>query len=307
MKCKLFSLILMGVVFVNTAIAEVVFNGVVRDAETGKPIENAKIKYKLNSVEEYLFATVSDKSGKFQLEHKISYNMIFDVLAELEGYQSKKIEIIFNKSETLPSFEIELEKKPVQFERILKLKYITANEIRKHIYQELQNDVHMSMRAGNMVVFGTEDKVAKAEEIVQRIDQPPKQIMVQVMLLVANRGDRKEVEHHPKLKDIVKKLTSLFNYNYYWVIGESEMIGTEGEPFSVMSEGQQSSFAMDAILEIQDDVVQLKRMKVTVAKPTRAEISTTVNIKNGDTVILGASSGQHEGEAMITVVTAKIL
>ena len=307
MKCKLFSLILMGVVFVNTAIAEVVFNGVVRDAETGKPIENAKIKYKLSSVEEYLFATVSDKSGKFQLEHKISYNMIFDVLAELEGYQSKKIEIIFNKSETLPSFEIELGKKPVQFERILKLKYITANEIRKHIYQELQNDVHMSMRAGNMVVFGTEDKVAKAEEIVQRIDQPPKQIMVQVMLLVANRGDRKEVEHHPKLKDIVKKLTSLFNYNYYWVIGESEMIGTEGEPFSVMSEGQQSSFAMDAMLEIQDDVVQLKRMKVTVAKPTRAEISTTLNIKNGDTVILGASSGQHEGEAMITVVTAKIL
>ncbi|NQT27443.1 hypothetical protein HQ585_18970, partial [candidate division KSB1 bacterium] len=275
------------------------------DTETGKPIENVKIKYKQNTSEKYPHGKFTDKEGCFTLQ--IPVGRVYIILAEAEGYQSKEMEII-NDGSDKQNFEMELEKEIIKVERSFTLKYKLSGDVSKRLFQEMGGEVGLQVRSRDYItVIGTESKLADAEKIILDYDQPPKQIMIQVMLLVASRGDRKEVEHHPKLKKIVKKLTSLFSYNYYWVIGEAEMIGTEGEPFTVMSEGQQSAFSMDTRLKLQDDVIKLEGMKITVEKPTRAEIKTTVNIKNGETVILGASSGQHEGEAMITVVTAQIM
>ena len=51
----------------------------------------------------------------------------------------------------------------------------------------------------------------------------------------------------------------------------------------------------------------IKLSNFSLSKLKKAILETTVNIANGDTVILGASNVNLGGKALITAVTVKIL
>jgi hypothetical protein len=317
MKKVFLPLLLCCVFFAGTLTAgNVLVSGSVCDAETGKPIEIAKIKYKTAGAENYLQGTHADKDGAFQFIYSnpsfMPVSSIIQVCTEAEGYQSNETELILEPMQEEIAIQVKLKKESVLEERTFKPKYKEAGEVLRKIYQELGNDVRVDMYYGSLVVVkGTKDRLAEAESIFNEFDQPPKQIWIQVMLIHANGSDEKRTTFDPRLRtEIVKKLSTLFKFKSYTVVGQAEISGLERNPVSFssdLSSESSVSFAVEAIPLLSEGVITLKNLKIVAMKPNKGEIMTTVNIPNGETVVLGSSRSDMEGGAMITVVTAKVM
>jgi|GEM_PF-4816416 len=56
--------------------------------------------------------------------------------------------------------------------------------------------------------------------------------------------------------------------------------------------------------EINEKIYELVE---TLSTPQRSDLNTSVNIKNGETLMLGASRGDLQKGSLITVVTARVV
>lgn len=279
--------------------------GLVLDQNSKKPIPEAKIKYKLTSENTFIQGTTADQEGQFIFSVNAIQERIYQIRIEKEGYFAREEELILGGIKKTTEKTFILEK---QMEQVIQLEHKNYSDVLDHLHREIRYPIQVDPLPGKRIkVIGKDVQVEEATRLIREFDTAPRQIILQVMLITANGGERKKVEYDPKVKNIIKQLTSLFKFNYYWVVGQAEMVGMENERLSIMSENKTSAFHVDTMLKYQNDVVKLERLKIVVAKPGKGEIVTTVNIRNGETVILGASSGQHEGEAMITAVTAKVV
>lgn len=290
----------------GSVLASVDIRGVVEDQDTGKPIAGVKIKYKHAVEGAFRHGTITDEDGRFKMVHTMGTG-IMELLLEAEGYDFKKEELFLDAID-IKKVRIKLKKAKITVEHSVFLEYKDAHKIGKLLQQRMAESIkHRPVGDSELRITGDMESVQRAEELIREFDRPARKIMLQVKLITANGGQRKKVEYDPKVKNILKQLTSLFKYNYYWVVGQAEMTGLENEPLRIMNESQMSAFTVKTHLKVQKDIIKLERLQINVAKPGRAEIMTTVNIRDGETVILGASGGQHEGEALITALTAKFV
>ena len=103
---------------------------------------------------------------------------------------------------------------------------------------------------------------------------------------------------------VEKQLKSLFKFKEYAVLDNSCIMGHEDQNCSIGLAGSTYHIDIDQI-EVKNEIIKLAGLKLQSHIGEGTILNTTVNIKSGDTIILGSSRTKNY-EALITVVTAKI-
>lgn len=315
-----------------------VIKGVTVNGRTQKPIEGALIKYDygmMPDITKVLYAKVSDKKGCFQTEPLLA-GRIVSLYITAEGYQSQKKEVVINDADGLDVnvklFPVNYRSEEFEKRKAEAIAHIQAENARKitkdiqilygdfrEIYNTLDSDKQgciikgFSEKLQTITVYGLPESIEKLEKIKARYDVPPKQIWLEVLLIKASGNGGGKPDYPPEIDSIVSKLRSLFKFGKYTIIGRGNAMGLEGSnvSFSGRIENDQEAlvqhpFRVQTRLGAAGDIIKLQGLKVTVTLPQN-EIATSINVKNGETVILGASRGKSSEEALITVVTAKIM
>ncbi len=168
----------------------------------------------------------------------------------------------------------------------------------------------VSQRLNAITVMASPDNMEEIESIILEQDSPPKQVWVEVLLIEASNKETAKGGTSEEIKPVVDKLKGLFKYKTYTVIGRAEGMGMENSSLQFGTpDGSDSAtlFRVQSGIVLTGQVVQLQQLGIEVVKPLHNQIKTSINIKNGETLILGASRNDAADNALITVVKAKIL
>jgi hypothetical protein len=287
--------------------------GIVVDRKTQKPVSRARIMYNLDEKDLQRFGVLSDENGAFQLKmispQQASVCLIH-LGVEADGYEPKQ-ETVFPDPSGRTNIRIELDKKtPVVQEMIYIKNRERVEAIERKLRQELGEKFQFQYVGvkGAIQIIDTQFNIARAKMLIHDLDVPPRQIWIQVLLMRADGGGKQGIPDDPAFKAVSEKLKSLFKFKSYEIIGRAEISSQENAPFSIMQDPgdpDKPSFGIRASrMEFDGTYVRLEGLSISVVRPVRTDISTTVNVILGDTVVLGASKGETQEEAVIAVLKA---
>jgi hypothetical protein len=285
-------------------------SGVVVNKKTQEPVPNAKIQYGFDYKEKLEYGATSDDRGVFTLSmisyQKMTY-FIIKISVEAEGYSPKE-DRIFPDPSGRPNIRIELEPAEPIIQELIPLRNpYRMDEVLLALRAEFGGKLMVQINGkGSIQITDTQEKTMRAKALISFHDVPLRQIWIQILLIQADGTGGQSVPDDPEFKAVHNKLKSLFKFRSYRVIGQVEINGQEGSPFSVRQDSGKpgkASFAVNAgSLEYSESSIRINRLSISVQKPIRTEISTTVNVPIGDTIVLGASKGDLQDVALISVV-----
>jgi hypothetical protein len=306
-------MLLIGMVYtagISVAQTDVPVEGLVLDRKTQKPVPNAKIRYGVDVQGQGEYGTTSDANGVFKLSMvSIAKLRIFvlNVDVQADGYVRKQ-EQIFTDPSGRPKIRIELEMAvPVIQESVSLRNADRIMEIDTALRAEFGDKVSFHVIGkGSIQIIATEENINKAKALIASCDVPLRQIWIQILIIQAGGKSKSDIPDDPEFKTVRDKLKSLFKFQSYQVIGRAEINGQEDMPFSFLQDPEQpgkASFSVSAgRLEYDKSSIRLRDLSISVRKPIRSEIRTTVNVPLGDTIVLGASKGETQDMALIAVV-----
>jgi hypothetical protein len=160
--------------------------------------------------------------------------------------------------------------------------------------------------AGNsLIVTDLPENMKKIAAALMQFDTPAQPFHLTVRLLSARRGKADEGRVDSDLSDVASKL-SLLRYNVLERIGAADVTGREGEPGQVDLGPNRADFRFGEYDPASDS------LKVTDFRLSRLEgdqlapmMKTTLNLKLGQTVIIGVTKEAQSQRALMIVVTAK--
>lgn len=114
-----------------------------------------------------------------------------------------------------------------------------------------------------------------------------------------------------ELDSISKQLKNLFRYKNYELLDDASYMSLEDERCEFLIGKGEYRARINSIdfLDVNGGLIKLERFELIgkIEKDYLSIFNTTVNIPNGDTVILGASNVDASGKALIIAVTAKTM
>jgi len=288
--------------------------GKVTEYGSEKPIKNAKVKYKYASQSNYESGTYTNDKGTF-LTNVLRTNAVVKLIISAKGYVEEYEEAIVTNG--MYEINISLKERRVVPERLkferrdFKIHYGDTEEIFKLLQPTLNSGSHpsYSKKLRTISINARPPELERIEMLILQYDMPLKQIWLEVTLIQATGNGDSKPQYPKEIAGVVKKLRSLFKFGKYTIIGRADAMGLEGSKVSISSSNneQRSRFSMDTVLGYNDDIIRLENLRVMVIYPQQSELATTANVKNGETVILGASGGDAQEGSLITVVKAKVM
>jgi hypothetical protein len=291
--------------------------GYVTEFGLTKPIKGAKIKYKPADSNDYTWGVTTDEKGYFTTPNRFPDGMIVKLVVSAEGYQQEYEEVITNEREAV-EVNVSLKKSSETGMKLIRKDFVIQHRDPVEIFKLVEPYVSRTLRPvfseklRTISVQGTPEQIALINEMIQNYDTPLKQIWLEVFLIQAS-GDGKSPHEYPKeIKDIVNKMQTLFKFEKYEIVGRADAMGLEGTQltFGTLQRVEKEfeySFNAEAKLGYSNGIIRLENLRVIVMEPIRSSLSTSVNIQNGETLILGASRGDAQKGSLITVVTAKVM
>ncbi|HEY0159759.1 MAG TPA: secretin N-terminal domain-containing protein [Thermoanaerobaculia bacterium] len=159
--------------------------------------------------------------------------------------------------------------------------------------------------ANSLVVTELPDNLKKIASTLAQFDAPAQTLNLSIRLVGASRGTADEAHVDPVLRDVESKL-ALLRYNVLESIGMANASGKEGEPGVVELNGYRADFRFGEYDPASDSV---KLSEFRLAKLDGDQLSpmlkTTLNLKIGQTVIIGATKQPNSNRALMIVVTAQ--
>lgn len=212
--------------------------------------------------------------------------------------------------------------KPTMVQKLIELKYVDPDRVRN-----LLNLPGVAMHADGTLhaisVWGTSEAVAAVEEMIKKIDVAPQNIELTVYLV---SGSAQAPEDVPKdLASTVKQLHALFPYKGYHVLESFVLRNREGRQAGTSGTlpGMNSSYSFDyrsaTISPGTPRMVHLDGMMLNVSTPTsfrdkdgkpvtrNSTIRTEVDMGEGQKVVVGKSNVAGSEDALILVLTAKVV
>lgn len=157
--------------------------------------------------------------------------------------------------------------------------------------------------ANSLVVTDLPENLKKIATALTTFDAPAQAMQLSIRLVSASKGAENRVD--PALADVASKL-ALLRYNVLESVGAAQANGKEGEPGVVSIQGYRADFRFGEYDPASDSV------KIVDFKLFRAEgdqlaplLKTTLNVKLGQTVIIGATRDPKSQRALMIVVTAQ--
>ena len=169
-----------------------------------------------------------------------------------------------------------------------------------------EGSLSMQASPNALVVTDSPENLKKIAAALAEFDRPAQSFRLSIRLVSAGRGAANEQPRVPaELRDIAPKL-QLLRYTQLDSVGNAEVLGKEGEPGLVNLDGYRADFRFGEYDQASDSI------KVNDFKLLRAAddsltpmLKTTLNLKLGQTVILGATKQPNSARALMIVVTAK--
>jgi hypothetical protein len=157
--------------------------------------------------------------------------------------------------------------------------------------------------ANSLVVTDLPQNMKKIAAAIAAFDAPAQPLQLTIRLVSAARGAEAKVD--PALADVKSKL-ALLKYNVLESLGAAQANGKEGEPGVVTLDGYRADFRFGEY-DPASDSVQVSDFKLLRQEGDQLTplLKTTLNLKLGQTVIIGATKQAQSQRALMIVVTAQ--
>jgi hypothetical protein len=214
--------------------------------------------------------------------------------------------------------------------KMVDVKYANANAI-STLVANLGVNAHADNQLKAIVLAGTPETVARAEEAIKRLDVPPpheKNIELLAYLVLASNEATPGPES-AELAPAIKQMRSLFQYKSYRLL-DTIWVRTK-EHDSLQSSGlAPAALKLDPNFEptyqlnarrasiVSPDTVRLEDFSLTLvlrvvrtsqnnADVTSVRINSSFDVREGQKVVIGKTNATGADSAVILVVTAKIV
>jgi hypothetical protein len=303
----------------ETTFDKVYISGHITDLDNNQPVESGIIKLYFYNVQTnitgFQMGANSNSKGFYKINLPLKLfqnnNALITAIVDAEGYYQLKKEIALDKSKIEINFK--LKKKYKKTTQVFSLHHLNVDESIKLIEPYIGSEDHISYseKLNTMTITDSENDLKKIEQIIKKYDIPLKEINLEVKFIYATgNGDKKPV-YSKEIKSIAKKLSSLFKFGKYELIHHAKAKGLEGSKISTyatLPTEKKDFIQVKAELEYHNGIIKLENFQIKIYHLAQYnDISTTVNIKNGETIILGASKGDAQEGSIITVVTARVV
>jgi hypothetical protein len=208
-------------------------------------------------------------------------------------------------------------------QKIIELKYADANRVANLVHGPGPITVVPDLGMHVLVVRGPADSVASIEEMVKQLDVAPPNIELTVFLL--SGSPQAAAEDLPKdLASTAKQLHGTFAYKSYRMLESFVLRGRDGREARTSGVLPGSSrydfhYRSATVSSGTPRVVHIDALSLNVRTPTQkvdknndpiydsAGLGTDIDVGEGQKVVVGKSNVFGSDDAMILVVTAKVV
>ena len=171
--------------------------------------------------------------------------------------------------------------------------------------------VTMQPHIKTLVVQDYEKNLRQVEMALAEFDSPPPSIELSVKLVLARK-----TENAPPVSQEIKdigKLGEVLRFNNYTLLDNGIITSEEGRPAILnLAKEYQISFTTDVVQE-GNGIIRLKNFQLKKRPKGRARsggmislLSVTLNLKNAETLVLGASQFEESNHALLIVLLGKV-
>jgi hypothetical protein len=167
----------------------------------------------------------------------------------------------------------------------------------------VEGSMSIQPAANSLVVTDLPENLKKIATALEAFDKAPQPLRLSIRLVSAAKGTAAKVA--PELADVAPKL-ALLRYNVLETLGTTEVAGQEGEDGVVNLGGHRADFTFGEY-DAASDSVKVSDFKLSRLEGDQLEplLKTTLNLKLGQTVIIGATRQPQSQRALMIVVTAR--
>lgn len=191
--------------------------------------------------------------------------------------------------------------------RTFQFKHKQADKAANAIKPFMSANGSMSIQPGANALVVTDDpeNLKKIAAVIAQFDTPPQMFQLSIRLVAAERVAADKARVDRKLEDVAPKL-ALLRYNWLENVGGAEVMGKEGDPGVVDLGTYRANFSFGEYDPGSDSIklsdFRLARLDGDQLAPM---MKTTLNLKLGQTVILGATKQPNSQRALMIVVSAR--
>jgi Bacterial type II/III secretion system short domain len=164
----------------------------------------------------------------------------------------------------------------------------------------------VSITNGALVVTDSPENLKKIAATLAEFDVAPQQFRLNIRLVSAARaGAGQPGRIADEVRDLAPKL-ALLRYNVLDNVGAADVVGSEGEAGLIDLDRFRADFKLGEY-DASSDSVKLEDLKVSRLEGDQLSqlMKTTLNLKLGQTVILGVTRDVNSGRALMIVLSAK--
>lgn len=196
--------------------------------------------------------------------------------------------------------------------KTFQFKHKEADKAAAMIKSLMSADGSISMQPSTNALTVTDrpENLKAITSALAQFDTPPQAFHLTVTVLNAARVAADSAPAVPnELKDVAAQL-SMLRFNAFDMLGQATVEGHEGQPGVIdMTSGYRADFKIGDYDPASDTVrivdFKLSRLQGAEKDQLAALLKTTLNLKVGRTVILGATKVPQSQRALMIVITAK--
>jgi len=170
--------------------------------------------------------------------------------------------------------------------------------------------VTMQPHIKTIVVQDYEKNLRQVEMALSAFDTPPPSVEVSIKLVLARRLDGSPSVSQ-EIKDI-GKVGEVLRFNSYTLLDNGIITSEEGHSAILnLAKEYQVSFLTDVVQE-ENGIIRLKNFQLKKKKKGRAKepmvplLSVTLNLRNAETLVLGASRFEESNHALLIILLGKV-
>ncbi|MBC7187536.1 MAG: carboxypeptidase regulatory-like domain-containing protein [Calditrichaeota bacterium] len=285
--------------------------GTVVDEATGKGIAGASIMAYPEGERGRLVAAESDERGSFVLQGL--QNTAYDLRVTAAGYAEELQRGVVVTTGKTKSLTIRLRAKGSLVARTFDLRYKNPVELASLIKPFLSGNGEVipgqTMRV--LTVRDTPEVLDKVAGLLARYDVQPKQVRLDLHLFLADGSGERKRKIPADLAPVVRKLSALFRYSHYSLLGSGTAIVYSGELCQLQVGISERIFASCSVerveyLEADGGAVRLEKLRLSAPTPG-VVLGTSLNLPLGEFVVVGRASSKGPEEAVVAVMKAELV
>lgn len=172
-------------------------------------------------------------------------------------------------------------------------------------YMSPEGSLSIQPSTNRLVVTDYPENIRKITAAIEKFDVPARAFRVSVKLVVAGRGGEAKVP--ADLKEVAQKLSGVLRFNTFEKVGEIDTVGKEGAPLlTEIAPGYRADFTIGEY-DAASDTIRIDDFKLSKVGDDSAVVpllTTALNLKLDQTVVLGASRGPQSGKVLMLVLLA---